>query len=158
MRISLLTAAAVVVLAGLAACDAGSRAGADPTEVNTPTAAATATASAPEEEAPAETPTGIDPRLEVLVGTWEADTDETGPHGSALTIEEDGTASLSSFANQHGDYEGAVTLSDGDPHVFTGTEPETGEAITVGLEYDAEADTLTLVYPGEGGTYAHTRA
>lgn len=159
MRRSLLTAAALIALAGATACS-GNQPGGDPTE--TPTTGAETTAPA-ESEAPTETedpgeePTGIDPRLEILVGTWEADTDETGPHGSELTINEDGTASLSTFVNQHGAYEGEITLGDADPHVFTGTEPETEDELTVELEFDAEADTLTLVYPDEGGTYVHTR-
>ncbi|MFG3339338.1 hypothetical protein [Glycomyces sp. NPDC048151] len=157
MRRSLLTATALLALAGLAACDAGNLGGDDPAEENT-TVAEAAPGSTAEEEAPAEEPTGIDPRLEAIVGTWEADYDDVGPHGSTLTIEEDGTAVLSSFANQHGDYEGTVNMNDGDPNVFVGTEPETEEEITVQLVYDAEADTLTLEYPGDGGIIAHTRA
>lgn len=155
MRLSLLTATALLALAGLAACDAGNQS--DGTVRPGGPGSETAVEST-EEEAPAEDPTGIDPRLEAIVGTWEADTDEVGPHGSTLQIDEDGTATLSSFANQHGDYEGTVTLNDGDPNVFVGTEPETGEEITVQIVYDAAADTLTLEYPGDGGIYAHTRA
>lgn len=40
----------------------------------------------------------------------------------------------------------------------TETAAEDGTEIEVGLEYDENADTLTLTYPGEGSTYVHTRA
>lgn len=40
--------------------------------------------------------------------------------------------------------------------MFTGTVAEDGTEIEV--EYDENADTLTLTYPGEGSTCVHTRA
>ncbi|SDL62003.1 hypothetical protein SAMN05216298_4550 [Glycomyces sambucus] len=152
----LATAAAIAATAAaLAACGSG-----DPTETAAsataePTASASATAE-PTATASATEP-GADPRLEVLVGTWEADEEEVGPHGSTLAVAEDGTAELASFANQHGSYAGAIVLGDADPHRFEGTEPETGEAIVLELAYDAGADTLAVTYP-DGATYVHTRA
>ncbi|GAA1678585.1 hypothetical protein GCM10009830_27120 [Glycomyces endophyticus] len=148
-------ATATAALAGLAACGTG-----DPSDPATSaTAEPTASASATAEPTPTESATesGTDPRLEVLVGTWEADEEEVGPHGSTLVIAEDGTAELTSFANQHGPYVGAVTLGDADPHRFEGTEPETGEDIVLELAYDAEADTLAVTYP-DGAVYVHARA
>ncbi|MFC3492122.1 hypothetical protein [Glycomyces rhizosphaerae] len=57
-----------------------------------------------------------------------------------------------------GAFEGAVFFGDGDPHRFTGTAAEDGDEIEVGLEYDENADTLTLTYPGDGTTHVRTRA
>ncbi|WP_112138354.1 hypothetical protein [Glycomyces dulcitolivorans] len=147
------TTAAIAALAGLAACGTAEGGEPDPT----PTTSASASASASPTVAESTSEPGVDPRLEVLVGTWEADSDEVGPHGSTLTINEDGTAELSSFANQHGSYEGEIILGDADPHRFEGTEPETGDDIVLEFEFDAEADTLAVTYP-EGETYVHTRA
>jgi hypothetical protein len=153
MRRHLITAAAIAALAGLAAC--GSAEGGEPDPTPTTTAGASASASPTAADSTSES--AIDPRLEVLVGTWEADPDEVGPHGSTLAINEDGTAELSSFANQHGAYEGEIILGDADPHRFEGTEPETGDDIVLEFEFDAEADTLAVTY-SEGETYVHTRA
>ncbi|WP_026930601.1 hypothetical protein [Glycomyces tenuis] len=98
----------------------------------------------------------IDPRLEAIVGTWEAEYEDVGPHGSSLTIEEDGTATLRSFANQHGPYEGEIILGSQDPHRFEGVESETQDEIVVEFGFDPEADTLTLTYPS-GESYVHHR-
>lgn len=68
----------------------------------------------------------VDPRLEVLVGTWEADYEDVGPHGSRLVIRDDGAAEFSGAVNLHGAYEGAIFLGDARPHRFEGVEPETG--------------------------------
>lgn len=149
MRRTMFIAAAFVALTGLSACgssdqsDGVVRYGTDPEE--------TATAAGDFDAADA------DGRLEMLVGTWEADTDDVGPHGSTLAISEDGTATLLSFASQQGTFEGEVFLGDGDPHRFDGTIPESGTEISVQLTYDADTDTLTLAYPDEGGEYVHTR-
>ncbi|MEU5874037.1 hypothetical protein AB0A73_21080 [Glycomyces sp. NPDC047369] len=154
MRRHLIAAAALAALAGLAAC--GTAEGAEP-EGTVPQTTASAVAG---ESSSVEQSTGAadtDPRLEVLVGTWEADPEEVGPHGSTLRIDEDGTAVLDSFANQHGAYEGAIVLGDAEPHRFEGTEPETGDDIVLELEFDAAADTLAATYP-DGAVYVHTRA
>lgn len=150
LRLIAATAAAFAALTGLGACgliEEDSAAPAD--EATTETAA----------EEPTEGESGaVSPAPAEVVGTWEAGYDDVGPHGSTLTVNEDGTASLSSFASQHGSFEGTVYFGEGDPSVFTGTVAEDGTEIEVGLEYDENADTLTLTYPGEGGTYVHTRA
>ncbi|MCC3762998.1 hypothetical protein K3N28_07925 [Glycomyces sp. TRM65418] len=158
MHRKLLVTVAVAV-AGLTACGGGEAddtpgSGADPaTATSESTAEATTVTTAEGDQA-----TDTDPRLQVLVGTWEADPEEVGPHGSTLTVEEDGTATLLSFANQQGAYEGEIVLGDQEAHRFEGVVAEADDEITVELTYDAEADTLTLDYPGDGGAYVHTRA
>jgi predicted small lipoprotein YifL len=158
MRRQLLTLTALAALAGLAGCDAATASqgpgAADPQDAATDTAAAATTA--PEGD-PAEEEVVLPELVSVLAGTWEGDLDETGPHGSTLTIEEDATATLLSFASQAGTFEGTVFLADGDPMRFEGTIPEDGAFIVVGLQYDEDADILTLEYP-DGETYDHTRA
>jgi ABC-type phosphate transport system substrate-binding protein len=150
LRLIATTAAAIAALAGLGACGLIEGNAEAPAEEAAETTAETTT---PTEAESAE----VSPAPEEVVGTWEADYDDVGPHGSTLTINEDGTASLLSFASQHGTFEGTVFFGDGDPHRFTGTVAEDGTEIEVGLEYDEDADTLTLTYP-EGGAYVHTRA
>ncbi|WP_030155322.1 hypothetical protein [Glycomyces sp. NRRL B-16210] len=169
MRLSSLTAAAVLALACLAACGTAEPPVPAPSESDTDVAATatasespTAIPSATPSEIPSATPVeqtsapDIDPRLAILVGTWEADVEEVGPHGSTLEIFEDGTASLATFLNQHGPYEGVIILGTADPHRFEGTEAETCGQVVIEFGFDPEADTLTLEY--EGGAYVHTRA
>jgi hypothetical protein len=153
MRLRLIATTAFVTLAGLSACGMLEEHPSAPADDEV-----TETSAEADPTEGAEESTEADPTLEAIVGTWEADYEDVGPHGSTLTIDEDGTASLLSFASQHGTFEGEVFLGEGDPHRFDGTEPESGLVISVGLEYDESADTLTLVYPSEGGTYVHTRA
>jgi hypothetical protein len=148
MRKPLLIAAAAIALVGLSACGPEASDGhVSPTVTNGAG------------EIVSETPAAeVDPVLKAAAGTWEADYEDVGPHGSTLTINEDGTATLRSFASQTGDFEGQVFLSEGDPQRFEGTEPESGTYIEVELVFDQEADTLTLTYPSEGGTYVHHRS
>lgn len=153
LRLIATTATAFVALAGLSACGMLEENPSAPADEE-----ATGTSAEGDPTESAEEPAEPNPILEAIVGTWEADPEDVGPHGSTLTINEDGTAGLLSFASQQGTFEGEVFLGEGDPHRFEGTEPESGLFISVELEYDEGADTLTLTYPSEGGTYAHTRA
>lgn len=152
MRIPTLIAAACAALIGLAACGDGSEPSEDPDGSTEAAETEEGTSDSPAED----TGTDIDPRLEVLVGTWEADVEEVGPHGSRLTVNEDGTATYMSGANLHGPYEGEIILGDAEPHRFEGVESETGEETSLEFEFDAEADTLTLTTAG-GESYVHTR-
>lgn len=153
LRLIATTAAAIAALAGLGACGLIAEDSAAPAEETTQETTAETGAEAPTEGESGE----VNPAPEAVVGTWEADVDEVGPHGSTLTINEDGTASLLSFASQHGTFEGMVFFGEGDPHRFTGTVAEDGTVIEVGLEFDEDADTLTLTYPDDS-SFVHTRA
>ncbi|MFC4337047.1 hypothetical protein [Salininema proteolyticum] len=99
---------------------------------------------------PWESESFTDPRMEVLVGTWEASTDVVGPHGSELTINEDGTAVLRSGASVRGPHEGSITLGSKDPHYFIGKVDDSGSELVKEFRYDVEADTILFADSGLG--------
>ncbi|GAB4008798.1 hypothetical protein GCM10029992_66090 [Glycomyces albus] len=150
-------AAAGAVAIGLAACTAEDEPASDDSE--------TTESAADEEAASTENPQAEeqddDTLLESLVGTWEADVEDVGYHGSKLTVAEDGSATLYSFASQRGPHEGEILFAADGSAVFQGVIVEDGAElddsdITIDLEYDGEADTLVLTYPG-GEDYEHAR-
>lgn len=146
-RLTALAAASVLALGSVACSDD-----------NTNDESAPDNSSEEDEESEAETDEqdegGADV-LEALVGVWEADPEEVGPHGSTLTVEENGEASYASAASQRGPHEG--TLEDeGDQVVFNGVVEETDTEGTWVILYDPEADAMTMISESDEHTH-HTR-
>ena len=93
--------------------------------------------------------------VDALVGVWEADPEEVGPHGSELTVEDNGDASYSSSASQRGPHEGTI-VDDGERVVFEGVVEETETEGEWEILYNPEEDAMTMISESDEHTH-HTR-
>ena len=149
-RLTALAAASVLALGSVACSDD------DANDDNAPDNGAEETEE-PDEDTEEDDADDGESVSDALVGVWEAaDPDEVGPHGSTLTVEENGDASYSSAASQVGPFEGPI-VEDGERVVFEGFLEDGEVEAEWEILYNPEEDAMTMISESDEHVH-HTRA